>query len=67
MVSETVTYLLAKGEKSTRTSSTKTQQISNNTYLPLVVMRITRKGLWQSTHTFVCPTSEETPPTSDDH
>lgn len=41
MTNEAVTYLLARGERSTRK---KTQQISSNTYLPLVVMLVTEEG-----------------------
>lgn len=41
VTNEAVTYLLARGERSTRK---KTQQISSDTYLPLVVMHVTEEG-----------------------
>lgn len=41
MTNEAVPYLLARGEKSTRK---KTQQVSSDTYLPLVVMLVTGEG-----------------------
>lgn len=51
MTNEAVTYLLARGERPTRK---KTQQISSDTYLPLVVMLVTEEGDYSNQHMFLC-------------